>query len=156
VLPRLRAASSSGVRNSPAGLASPSALSAQEAEAQEASAQEAAAAESLAQEAEAHEALAQEVEAQLALAQEAEAQLALAQDALAQEASAAAFAAHEAELKTLPDPPLSDTRNWFRARFGLGGLVTAIALGRSSTPTPTDSGAASPAGFAASMRAPLT
>lgn len=98
-MPRPRAASSSGLRNSPAELDSPSALSAHEAEAHEASAHEAAAAEPLAQEAEA-----QDAEAQLALAQEADAQLALAQDALPQDASAAALAAHEAESKTFPDP----------------------------------------------------
>jgi hypothetical protein len=117
--------------------------------------------EALAQEAEAHEALAQEAlaqeaEAQDALDHEAEAQEALAQEALAQEASLCATLAQLAASNTLPEPPLADTTNLLSAAFGFGGLVTAAALPASTTPTPTDPGAAPWTGFAVSMSAPLT
>jgi hypothetical protein len=61
-----------------------------------------------------------------------------------------------AASNTLPEPPLADTTNSLSAAFGLGGLVTAAALAASTTPTPTEPGAASFAGLAVSISAPLT
>jgi hypothetical protein len=119
---------------------------AQEALAQEADAHEALAQEALAQEADAHEALDHEAEAHEADAQE----------ALAQEALLWATLAQLAASNTLPEPPLAETTYLLSAAFGLGGLVTATALPASMTPTPTEPGAASFAGLAVSMSAPLT
>jgi hypothetical protein len=104
------------------------------------------------QDAEAHDA-----EAQEALDQDAEAQDALAQEADAHEASAAAVLAQLAASKAGSELPAgSGTTKRFKARFGFGALVEATALATSTIPTPTESGAAPPAGRAVTMSAPLT
>ena len=114
-------ASSASLRYSPSSDgASISALSDQEADAQDALAHEAADCESLAQEAEAQEAEAQDALAQLAWFQDAEAQEAFDQEALAQDALAEAVLAQLAALKTLP-PETSVVTNLFSAAFGFEG-----------------------------------
>jgi hypothetical protein len=149
-------ASSASLRYSPSSDgASTSALSDQEADAQDALAHEAADCASLAQEAEAQEAEAQEALAQLAWFQDAEAQEASDQEALAQDALAEAVLAQLAALKILP-PETSVVTNLFSAAFGFGALESATAFATSTTPTPAESGAESPAGRAVTISAPLT
>jgi hypothetical protein len=145
---------------------SPSALSAQEAEAQDASAQEAEAQDALAQDAPAHEALAHEAFAHEAEAQDAFAHEADAQEALAQEAEAHDAEAHDASLCATfaqlaasnagPEPSPATTTNWFKAAFGFGGSKTAAALAASTMPTPREPRVALGVSFADTMRAPFT
>jgi hypothetical protein len=125
-----------------------------DAAAQEALLQEAAAHDALFHDAAAQEALFHEAAAHEALFQEAEFHEALFHDALFHEASACAVLAQLAESKErLPDA--SAPTNAFSARFGLGGLATALAALASTAPTPRARPAAE-VGWALSMRAPLT
>jgi hypothetical protein len=68
---------------------------------------------------------------------------------------AEAVVAQLAALKTLT-PEMSVVTNLFSAAFGLGALESATAFATSTTPTPAESGAESPAGRAVTMSAPLT
>jgi hypothetical protein len=150
-------ASSASLRYSPfSDGASTSALSDQEADAHEALAHEAADCESLAQDAEAQDAEAHDALAQEALDQDAEAHEASDQDADAHEAFAEAVLAQLAESKTLPPLRGSVTRNLSSARFGFGALVRATAFATSTTPTPSESGAAVGVLLAVTISAPLT
>jgi hypothetical protein len=114
------------------------------------------------QEAEFQEALFQEAEFQLAEFQLAEFQLALFQDALFheaefQEALFCAACIQFAPSKTRrPLPFGSGTRNWLRARFGLGVSFSSNAFWRLTSPTPTEFNAALPSGTAEPISTPLT
>ena len=103
------------------------------------------------------EAEAQEADAHEAELHEAEAQEADAQEAEFQEALDCATPAQLAASKALPPDALSATRKAFRAAFGFGALERATALAMSTTPTPEESSAASPAGlaWASSVMPPL-
>jgi hypothetical protein len=68
---------------------------------------------------------------------------------------AEAVLAQLAASKAFP-PETSVVTNLFSAAFGFGALESATAFAMSTTPTPAESGAESPAGRAVTISAPLT
>src|SRR5262245_40765413 len=131
--------------------ASSSALSAHEAEAQDADAHDAEAHEAEAQDADAHEAEAQDADAHDAEAQEADAH-----DAEDHEASLWATFAQLAASNTCPDPSPAGRTNSLRPAFGFGGSTTAAAAATSTMPTPSAPRVALGVSLAETMRAPFT
>src|SRR5205807_1423409 len=156
-VPARMACSSSGSTASPLSAGdSPPALSAQDAADRPIAAQDAAASAF-----EAHEAVAQlaelhEADAQLALDHDALAQEADAQDALAHDASSFAFEAQLAASNNGWPDSGSVTMNASSEAFGFGGLRISTDRAALTSPTPTESGAASGIALAPSIRAPLT
>ena len=127
----------------------------------EAFVQEAAVHEAFVQEAAVHEALIHEAAVQEAFVHDAAVHEAFVheaavQEAAVQEASALAAFVHDAASKTGTEPPAgSATTKRSRARFGLGGLVTAVILPPLTSPTPSVQPVAAVADVV-SISAPLT